>query len=97
MQWPCPKGWFPLPMVHWLPLKIQRKEIMAQAERLSVADKRRVEGARAGAAHDYYSQFPFQPAINERSRHLVKVKAQPPYSICYSICGAPTGGRWYNY
>ncbi|KAK9917945.1 hypothetical protein WJX75_009986 [Coccomyxa subellipsoidea] len=45
---------------------------LEQAERLSVADKRRVEGARAGAAHDYYSQFPFQPAINERSRHLVK-------------------------
>ncbi|BDA48748.1 hypothetical protein COCOBI_12-4300 [Coccomyxa sp. Obi] len=43
-----------------------------QAERLAVADKHRVEGARADAAHDYYSQFPFQPAINERSRRLVK-------------------------
>ncbi|EIE27456.1 hypothetical protein COCSUDRAFT_39121 [Coccomyxa subellipsoidea C-169] len=42
------------------------------AERLAVTDKRRVEGARAGVAHDYYSQFSFQPAINERSRRLAK-------------------------
>ncbi|CAL8463386.1 g2920 [Coccomyxa elongata] len=45
---------------------------LEQAERLAVADKHRVEGARAEAAHDYYSQFPFRPAINERSRRLVK-------------------------
>lgn len=46
-----------------------------QAERLAIADKERVESARAAAAHEYYSQFPFQPQINERSRQLVRVRA----------------------
>ena len=41
--------------------------------RLAVADKERVEGARAAAAHAYYSQFTFQPAINPKSKELIRV------------------------
>ncbi len=44
-----------------------------QIVRLAVADKERVEGARAAAAHAYYSQFTFQPAINSRSKQLKRV------------------------
>ena len=44
-----------------------------QLARLAVADKERVEGARAAAAHAYYSQFTFQPAINSRSKQLKRV------------------------
>ena len=44
-----------------------------QIARLAVADKERVEGARAAAAHAYYSQFTFQPAINSRSKQLKRV------------------------
>ena len=44
-----------------------------QVARLAVADKERVEGARAAAAHAYYSQFTFQPAINPKSKQLVRV------------------------
>ncbi len=53
-------------------------DVASQAERLAVTDKRRVEGARAGVAHDYYSQFSFKPAINERSRRLAKVRTSLP-------------------
>ena len=44
-----------------------------QVARLAVADKERVEGARAAAAHAYYSQFTFQPAINPKSKQLIRV------------------------
>lgn len=47
--------------------------MVVQVARLAVADKKRVEGARAAAAHVYYSQFTFQPVINERSKQLVRV------------------------
>lgn len=46
---------------------------MLQIARLAVADKERVESARAAAAHQYYSQFTFQPAINSKSKHLMRV------------------------
>lgn len=49
--------------------------VVVQVARLAVADKERVEGARAAAAHAYYSQFTFQPVINERSKQLVRVSA----------------------
>ena len=49
--------------------------VVVQVARLAVADKERVEGARAAAAHVYYSQFTFQPVINERSKQLVRVSA----------------------
>ncbi len=54
-----------------------------QIARLAVADKERVEGARAAAAHAYYSQFTFQPAINPKSKQLVRVSlAYSPDSVC---------------
>ena len=47
--------------------------VAVQIARLAVADKERVEGVRAAAAHAYYSQFTFQPAINSRSKQLIRV------------------------
>ena len=55
--------------------------VCVQIARLAVADKERVEGSRAAAAHAYYSQFTFQPAINPKSKQLVRV----------SIVQAPEG------
>ena len=49
--------------------------VVVKVARLAVADKERVEGARAAAAHAYYSQFTFQPVINEKSKQLVRVSA----------------------
>ena len=49
--------------------------MVVQVARLAVADKERVEGARAAAAHAYYSQFTFQPVINERSKQFIRVSA----------------------
>lgn len=65
---------------------IQKGEWWLQAERLAVADKHRVEGARDEAAHEYYSQFPFRPAINERSRRLVKVRSTSTTSNGLPLC-----------
>ena len=57
-----------------------------QIARLAVADKERVEGARAAAAHAYYSQFTFEPAINPKSKQLVRVSlAEPLNSVCSVI------------
>ena len=44
-----------------------------RAERLAVYDAARVAAARQAARDEYYSQYTYQPAINERSRRLGKV------------------------
>ena len=44
-----------------------------RAERLAVYDAARVAAARQAAKDEYYSQYTYQPAINERSRRLGKV------------------------
>ncbi len=51
----------------------QNSYCVLQSVRLAVADKERVEGSRAAASHAYYSQFTFQPAINPRSKQLIRV------------------------
>ena len=51
-----------------------RGETPAQrAERLAVLDAARVAAARRAIGEEYYSQFTFRPAINERSRRLARV------------------------
>ena len=44
-----------------------------RAERLAVYDAARVAAARQAANEEYYAQYTFRPAINERSRRLAKV------------------------
>ena len=54
----------------------QQGETPAQrAERLAVYDAARVAAARQAAKDEYYAQYTFQPAINERSRRLAKVSS----------------------
>ncbi len=61
-----------------------------QIARLAVADKERVEGARAAAAHAYYSQFTFEPAINPKSKQLVRVSLTEAPDCVHSVMSLRT-------